>query len=313
SCGVRAATGGGGVSSTRWLCSRLSSPGGIHLAAQASLLVRKGLAGTEQEQETEQTGAGDEGRRHGVVRLGERGESSDRLKRRPWRSTLTVRWPMASTRAPATRSPTRRVWPLITARAPSWPRRMACRRSGAAAGAALPWTDAGAAAGGGRVGSAAHTGRARLSSKATSKDLDTQPPRMSTEGMQLQTDLRLARAGLAHPVVQAAPVQLPAAGLHSPQIAQQFEVAAFQGQAQAVAIEHRRRLLGVGQAERRTEALQVHQAQAGMAVQQVFQQPLHVTGGDQPGGAAVDGGKDGLAPRLGGADGLSVAGVGVGG
>src|SRR5690606_30925052 len=159
-------------------------PGGIHLAAQASLLVRKGLAGTEQEQETEQTGAGDEGRRHGVVRLGERGESSDRLKRRPWRSTLTVRWPMASTRAPATRSPTRRVWPLITARAPSWPRRMACRRSGAAAGAALPWTDAGAAAGGGRVGSAAHTGRARLSSKATSKDLDTQPPRMSTEGMQ---------------------------------------------------------------------------------------------------------------------------------
>src|SRR5690606_38933300 len=94
-------------------------PGGIHLAAQTPLLVRKGLAGTEQEQETEQTGAGAEGRRHGVVRLGERGESSDRRKRRPWRSTLTVRRPTASTRAPATRSPTRRVWPLITARAPS--------------------------------------------------------------------------------------------------------------------------------------------------------------------------------------------------
>src|SRR5690606_31264439 len=256
-------------------------PGGIHLAAQASLLVRKGLAGAKQNQEAEQTGAGDEGRRHGVVRLGERGESSDRLKRRPWRSTLTVRWPMASTRAPATRSPTRRVWPLITARAPSWPRRMACRRSGAAAGA-LPLTDAGAAAGGGRVGSAAHTGRASPSSKATRKDLDTQPPRMSTEGMQLQTDLRLARAGLAHPVVQAAPVELPARGLLARRIAQEFAVAAFRGQAQAVAIEHRRRLLGVGQAERRTEALQVDQGQAGMAVQLVFQQPLHVAGGDQP-------------------------------
>src|SRR5690606_8386550 len=148
---------------------------------------------------------------------------------------------MASTRRPACCSPTRRVWPSITARLPWAPRSMACRLSAAGAPASAP---AGCRSAGGWVGSTAACATPRVSHRLRSTLLDTDPSRLAAQGEEFQADLRAPRAGFADAVIEAVPVQLPAAGLHGLQVLQQVEIAAFQLQHQAVTVEHGNRCGG---------------------------------------------------------------------
>src|SRR3990167_9662644 len=142
---------------------------------------------------------------------------------------------------------------------------------------------------------------APLISRQRNRNLDTDPPRMSTQGIEFQADTGLARPRLTNLIIQSVPVQLPAAGLYSLQVVEQVEITTFQLQLQPMPIERHRcrvrrcvrrrwRSSGFGgrQLHRLSETAHAQYTQLRLLAQQLLQHRLHFLWSDQLGGVLIN-------------------------